>query len=497
MTKYFLGIDQGTTGTTTLLIDENWNSVSTGQVEHRQIYPQPGWVEHDPEEILAACSASVAEALRKYPSCNPKDIVSVGISNQGETCTIWEKATGRPIYNAIVWQDRRTSEFCDVLQAEHGDYIRNVTGLVPDAYFSASKFRWILDNVPGARERASRGELMAGTLDSFLIYRLSGKKSWVTDASTAGCTMLMRMKDGLWDETMLELCDIPAGLLPEINDCSKIYGFTDPEVFCGLRIPIAASLADAHAALCAQNCLLPGDIKSTYGTGVFMNMTTGDKLILSKNGLTSSLPWQIGGKRTYALGGSAYIAGGAVQWLRDGLGIVNRIGDSAALAQSVSDTGDVYFVPAFNGLAAPWWDQYARGLIIGITGGTSKAQIVRAVLESIAFQVYDNAMTMQLDSGSSISVMKADGGPVDNEFLMQFQADILGVPIQIPTEKESSAYGAAFLAALAVGEFSSIHDVKNCLKPKRQYLPNMSADERLSRVQRWHEAVKRSLKWAN
>lgn len=497
MGRYFLGIDQGTTGTTALLINEKWEVAARGYQEHRQIYPQPGWVEHDPEEILQGCVAAVGKALAACPQCRREDVVSLGIDNQGETCTVWEADTGRPIYNALVWQDRRTSAFCDQLKASHGDYIRRTTGLVADAYFSASKLRWILDNVEGARERAARGELMAGTLDSFLIYRLTGRKVWVTDASTAGRTMLMDMRRGQWDETMLDLCSIPRSLLPDIQDCSCAYAYTDPDVFCGLRIPVAASLADAHAALCAQGCLSPGDIKTTYGTGVFMNMNTGHNMILSQQGLTCSLPWQIGGVRTYALGGSAYIAGAAIQWLRDGLGIIDHAAQTQALAQSVADTGGVYFVPAFSGLAAPWWDQYARGLVIGITGGTTKAHLARAVLESIAFQVYDNAMTMQKDAGAPLTAMKADGGPVDNEFLMQFQADLLGVPVEIPNEKETSAYGAAFLAALAVGEFSDISEVKHCLKLKKRYLPAMSEDERLSRIDRWHRAVERSLNWAD
>jgi len=497
MGKYFLGIDQGTTGTTALLINDKWEVASRGYQKHRQIYPQPGWVEHDPEEILCACVSAVGKALAGCPQCRPEDIVCLGIDNQGETCTIWEADTGRPIYNALVWQDRRTSVFCDELKSSHGDYIRQTTGLVADAYFSASKFRWILDNVDGARERAARGELMAGTLDSFLIYRLTGKKVWITDASTAGRTMLMDMRQGKWDSTMLDLCEIPRSLLPEIQDCSCAYAFTDPEVFCGLHIPVAASLADAHAALCAQGCLSPGDIKTTYGTGVFMNMNTGNRMILSEHGLTCSLPWQINGLRTYALGGSAYIAGAAVQWLRDGLGIISDPGETQALAESVADTGGVYFVPAFSGLAAPWWDQYARGTVIGITGGTTKAHLARAVLESIAFQVYDNALTMQNDAHAPLTAMKADGGPVDNEFLMQFQADLLGVPVEIPNEKETSAYGAAFLAALALGEFSRIDDVKHCLKLKKRYLPHMSEDERLFRVDQWHRAVERSLNWAN
>lgn len=496
MAKYFLGIDQGTTGTTALLINEKWEVASRGYREHKQIYPKPGWVEHDAEEILDACLYAAQQAIDACPQCSTKDIVSLGIDNQGETCTIWNKKTGKPIFNALVWLDRRTADMCDALKKSDGEYIRATTGLHADAYYSASKWTWILDNVPGARDLAARGELCAGTLDSFLIFRITGGETWVTDASTAGRTMLMNMSKGEWDARMLDTFRIPRSILPDIHDCSEVYGYTDPDAFLGIRIPIGASLADAHAALAAQGCLDAGDIKATYGTGCFMNMIIGNQLILPEGGLTVSLPFQINRKRTYAFGGSVYIAGAAIQWLKDGIGLIGSAAETQALAQSVSDTNGVYFVPAFNGLAAPWWDQYARGTMVGVTASVTKAHIVRAVLESIAFQAFDNMEAMRKGANATLKTLKADGGPVDNAFLMQFQADILGSPVEIPNEKETSAYGAAFLAALAIREFGDIRDVKHCLKMKKRYEPQLSEDERLAKIDMWHKAVERSLNWA-
>lgn len=495
MAKYFLGIDQGTTGTTALLIDEKWNVVSRGYREHKQIYPRAGWVEHDAEEILDACLYAATQAIHGCPQCSMKDIVSLGIDNQGETCTLWNKKTGKSLHNALVWQDRRTADMCDKLKESDGGYIRRTTGLHADAYYSASKFTWLLDHVEGARELAAKGELCAGTLDSFIIFRITAGKTWVTDASTAGRTMLMDMHTGQWDDRMLNMFRIPKSILPDIHDCSEVYGYTDPDSFLGIQIPVGASLADAHAALAAQGCLDAGDIKATYGTGCFMNMIIGNEMILPEGGLTISLPFQINGQRTYAFGGSVYIAGAAIQWLRDGLGIINSATETQSLAESVNNTNGVYFVPAFNGLAAPWWDQYARGTMVGLTASVTKAHIVRAVLESIAFQAYDNMEAMRKGASTTLKTLKADGGPVDNAFLMQFQADILGSPVEIPNEKETSAYGAAFLAALAMGEFSDIRDAKQCLKMKKRYEPHLSDDERLAKIDMWHRAVERSLNW--
>lgn len=494
MKKFFLGIDQGTTGTTALLIDEHWNVVGRGYKEHKQIYPAPGWVEHDPEEVLDACRYVVDMAIRSCPSCQPSDIVSLGIDNQGETCTIWNINTGKPLNNAIVWQDRRTSDFCDRLKASHEDYIRETTGLLPDSYFSGPKLRWILHNVADAYEMAKRGEILAGTLDSYIIWKLT-RGLHIMDPSTAGRSMLMNINTAQWDDTMLTLCDIPKSILPKICDCSAVYGFTEPEEFLGLRVPICAALTDAYSALLAQGCLEPGNVKTSYGTGCFMNMFVGDKPVISKHKLLSALPWQIKGKRYYALSAGAYIAGAAIQWLRDGLQIIKEAPETQWMAESVSNTNGVYFVPAFVGLAAPWWDQYARGLLIGITGSVKKEHVVRAVLESIAFQVYDNTKIMELDANFPILAMKADGGLVDNRFLMQFQADLLGIPVEVAEEKESAAFGAAFLAALAMDEFDSIYDIKKIIKVKERYLPRMGTDERESLIAQWHRAVGRSKNW--
>ena len=497
MAKYYLGIDQGTTGTTVLLIDENWDVVSRGYKEHTQIYPKPGWVEHDPEEILSALIEATRQAISGCPECDPKDIVSVGIDNQGETCMAWDRRTGKPIYNAIVWQDRRTSGMIDsMISEEDSEYIRKVTGKIPDAYYSASKIAWILENVEEAGQLAKEGNLCAGTTDAFLIFRLTGGKAFVTDAATANLTMLENAPEGRWDERILDVFGIPMSILPEINDCSHIYGNTDPEVFLGLDIPIGASLADAYAALAAQGCLDPGDIKATYGTGCFMTMVVGKDRIIPANGLASSMPYQFDGVRTFALSGSIYMAGAAINWLRDGLGIIGSPQETETLAKSVPDTKGVYFVPAFTGLAAPWWDQYARGTIVGLTAAATKPHIVRSVLEAIAYQVCDNMQAFREAFPGEVKTLKVDGGPVDNEFLMQFQADMLGSPIEVPTEKETTAYGSAFLAALAAGEFEDIRDVKKCLKLKKRYEPSMSEDERQYRMDMWHKAVARSRNWA-
>ena len=494
MKRYFLGIDQGTTGTTTLLIDEKWNVVASKNIEHKQIYPKPGWVEHDPLEIWDAVLAGVDHVL-KQENIKASQIVCIGLDNQGETCAIWDKKTGRPLHNALVWQDRRTAGYADELGEKHGDYIRNTTGLMADAYFSGTKFRWLLDNVEGAREKAAKGELMAGTLDAYLIWRLTGGAAHITDPSTASRTLMLDLAKGQWDDKMLGILNVPKTILPEITDSSKIYGYTDPDIFFGEKIPVAAGITDALAALLAQACLDPGDIKTTYGTGCFMYINLGNTPVLSKNGLITVCAWSVNGKRTYAFDGGVYIAGAAIQWLRDKLKIISSSAESEEMAVRSDGNGGVYFVPAFSGLAAPHWDQYARGMMIGITGGTTREQIVRATLESIAFQVYDNAQVMKIDSGRQFTRMKADGGPVVNKFLMQFQADLLGTPVDIPVVTEMTAYGAAFLAALAVGEFGSVEDIRNCWKLQSRYEPKMSADEREFRISEWHRAVERCKNW--
>ena len=494
MKKYFLGIDQGTTGTTTLLINEKWDVVATKNIEHKQIYPKPGWVEHDPEEIWEALLAGV-DSVIKQEGIDPSQIVSLGLDNQGETCMIWDKKTGKPLYNALVWQDRRTAEYADELGEKHNTYIRNTTGLMADAYFSGTKFRWLLDNVPGARDKAANRELMAGTLDAYLIWRLTNGAAHVTDPSTASRTLMLDLAKGQWDDKMLDILNIPKSILPEVVDSSKIYGYTNPDIFFGQKIPVASGITDALAAMLAQACLEPGDIKTTYGTGCFMYINLGHKVVLSQNGLITVCAWSVNGERTYAFDGGVYIAGAAIQWLRDKLQIINNSAETEKMSIDAKDTGGVYFVPAFSGLAAPHWDQYARGMMIGITGGTTKEQIVRATLESIAFQVYDNAMVMIKDSGKQFAVMKADGGPVVNKFLMQFQADLLGTPVDVPVVTEMTAYGAAFLAALAVGEFNSIEDIRKCWKLQSRYEPKMGADEREFRLSEWHRAIERCKNW--
>ena len=495
MTRYYLGIDQGTTGTTALLVDQAFHVVGKKNVEHTQIYPRPGWVEHDPLEIWDAVHQAAAGVLLEH-GVLPSQIRAIGLDNQGETCLVWDRHTGQPVYNAIVWQDRRTAAYADRLTQGYITLIREKTGLNPDAYFSATKLRWILDNVPGVREAASKGDILAGTLDSYLIWRLTGGEAFVTDPSTASRTMMFNLKTLDWDDDLLTLYDIPRGILPRVRSSSEVYGYTAEDAFFGNRIPVASCITDALAAMLAQACLSRGDIKTTYGTGCFMYANLGNTVSYSRNGLLTVAAWQAGDNITYAFDGGVYIAGAAVQWLRDKMKLIANSAQTEAIADSVTDTGDVYFVPAFSGLAAPHWDQYARGMIIGITGGTTGAHVVRATLESIAFQVYDNAMVMQKDMGEALTVMKVDGGPVVNNFLMQFQADILGVPVDVPEVTEMTAYGAAFLAALAVGDFGSLDDIRGCWRLARRYEPKMSADERQYRLSRWHKAVELSKGWA-
>lgn len=494
MKRYFLGIDQGTTGSTALLIDEQWKVVATRNVEHTQIYPNPGWVEHDPEEIWEAIQRAVAGVLRDV-GASASQVVSIGIDNQGETCMVWDKNTGKPVHNALVWQDRRTAEYADELNEKYGEMIVKRTGLGPDAYFSATKIKWILDNVEGVRAKIDKGEIMAGTLDSWLIWKFTGGEAFITDTSTASRTMMMDIHKGQWDQELLDIYNIPKEILPEITDSSKIYGYTTPETFFGEKKPVASCITDALAAMCAQGCLDKGDLKTTYGTGCFMYTNLGDTVRYSDNGLITVSSWQVDGKINYAFDGGVYIAGAAVQWLRDGLQIIEKSSQTEAMALSVKDTGGVYFVPAFAGLAAPHWDQYARGMMVGITGGTKREHIVRATLESIAFQVRDNAMMMEKDSGYNFSLMKVDGGPVVNQFLMQFQADILGKEVQVPVVTEMTPYGAAFLAALACGEFNSINDVRDCWELQRSYVPKMSQDEREYRIGEWNRAIERCKQW--
>lgn len=492
---YYLGVDQGTTGTTALILDDRWNVCARGYKEHTQHYPKPGWVEHDPEEIWQKTRESIALALDRV-GLKVSDIRVMGLDNQGETCMVWDKTTGAPVYNAIVWQDRRTAQAADRLRADAGELIREKTGVPVDAYFSGLKIQWILDNVEDARRRAEKGELMAGTLDTYLLWKLSGGKLNITDPSTASRTMLFNIHTAQWDDEILDLLNIPRSVLPEVVDTSGRLGHTAPEALPGGAIPIGSSVVDQPAALFGQACFKKGAVKTTYGTGCFMLMNTGSGPVRSRHGLVTTVVWRLKGEVTYALDGGVYIAGAAVQWLKDGLKIIHDVAETEALSRTVPHTGGVYFVPAFAGLAAPHWDQYARGMIIGITGGTTRAHIARATLEAIALQVRENLDVMRKDSGMAIEVMRADGGAVVNQFLMQFQADILGIPVDVPVINETTALGAAYLAALGIGDFGSLEEIAANWKLHKRYEPAISEDERETRLAKWKKAVERCKQWA-
>ncbi len=493
--KYYLGIDQGTTGTTALLLDENWDIAQRGYKEHKQYYPKPGWVEHDPIEIWHRIIETFQQIILEE-GIDGKDIACIGLDNQGETVMLWDNITGLPVYNAIVWQDRRTAKMADEVAEKHGEVIREKTGLVIDAYFSALKIKWIIDNVDGVKQKIQEGRIFAGTLDTWMIWKMTGGEAHVTDASTASRTMLLNIHTGKWDEEILNILDIPASILPEIRSSAEIYGYTMPSVFAGAKIPISGSVVDQQAALFGQACFEPGTVKTTYGTGCFMLMNTGDTPIYSDNGLLTTVAWGLNGKTTFALDGGVYITGAAVQWLRDGIKIIDNAADTEAMATSIEDTKGLYFVPAFVGLAAPHWDQYARGMIIGITGGTTKEDLARATLESIAYQVKDNLDVMIKDSKIPINVMRVDGGAVVNEFLMQFQADILGIPVDVPVITETTALGAAYLAAYGIGEFKSLDELKDKWKLYKRYEPKMPDDVREELLKNWRRAVERCKGWA-
>lgn len=496
MNKYYMGIDQGTTGTTVLILDEEWNQLSRGYKEHSQYYPKPGWVEHDPLEIWERIKEAVGIAVEKADVKNMDEIACIGLDNQGETVVLWDNVTGIPVYNAIVWQDKRTAREADAIVEKYGEMIREKTGLVVDAYFSATKIKWVIDNVPGVKEKIERNRINAGTLDTWMIWKMTHGKVFVTDQSTASRTMLFNIHTGQWDNEILEALDIPKSILPEIRNSAEIYGTTDPLDFYGARIPISGSVVDQQAALFGQACFDPGTVKTTYGTGCFMLMNTGKQPICSENGLLTTVGWGLDeGEMTFALDGGIYIAGAAVQWLRDKLGIIANAAETEAMAESVPDTGGIYFVPAFSGLAAPHWDQYARGTIVGLTGGTTREQIVRATLESMAYQVKDNLDVMIGDSGIDIKVMRVDGGASVNEFLMQFQADILGIPVDVPVINETTALGAAYLAAYGIGEFKNLDEIKGKWKLKKRYEPKMDSETREKLLKKWHKAVERAKDW--
>jgi len=492
--KHILALDQGTTSSRAIVFDHAGAIVAVAQQEFRQIFPQPGWVEHDANEIWASQSGVAADALQKA-GLTASDIAAIGLTNQRETTVVWDRATGRPICNAIVWQDRRTAGACDRLRrAGHAPMIRKKTGLVVDAYFSGTKLAWILQHIPGAKARARRGELAFGTIDSWLVWNLTGGRVHVTDVSNASRTMLFNLKTCDWDDDLLALFGIPRSLLPAVRDSSEVYG--DCTLWGG-AIPIAGIAGDQQAALFGQACTKPGLVKNTYGTGCFMLMNTGTKPIASKNNLLTTVAWRIGGRTEYALEGSIFIAGAVVQWLRDGLGLIKSSAEVEALAASVPDNGGVYLVPAFAGLGAPHWDQSARGLLAGVTRGTTAAHLARAALEGIAHQVHDVLRAMQSDSGIKLKELRVDGGACANNLLMQFQADVLGVPVVRPRVAETTALGAAYLAGLAVGYWKNPAEIAAQWQSDRRFTPGMKAAPRTRLLAGWTKALARSRHWAD
>jgi glycerol kinase len=492
--KYILALDQGTTSSRSIIFDHSGSIVATGQQEYNQIYPQSGWVEHDPDEIWRSQIATAVEALSRA-NLKASDITAVGITNQRETTIIWDRATGTPIQNAIVWQDRRTSEICDQVRSQHGEIIKRKTGLEIDAYFSASKIKWLLDNVPNARSRAEAGELAFGTVDTWLVWKLTNGRSHVTDPSNASRTMLFNINSLEWDDELLRIFDIPRAMLPAVGSSSEIIAeLEEPRELRG--IPIAGIAGDQQAALFGQACFDRGSTKNTYGTGCFMLQNVGDRPATSTNRLLSTIGWQIAGRTEYALEGSVFIGGAVVQWLRDALGIIERSGDVENLAASVNDNGGVFFVPALAGLGAPHWDQAARGMIIGLTRGTGKAHIARAALESIAFQTADLLTAMNLDSHQTVPELRVDGGATCNDSLLQFQADILRIPVVRSQTAETTALGAAYMAGLAVGFWSSKAELSEHWRADRRFEPQMREMDAAALSDRWHEAVQRSLGWA-
>jgi glycerol kinase len=493
MEKYILSLDQGTSSSRAIVFDHKGQIRSVAQREFTQYFPKPGWVEHNPHEIWSSQASVIAEAITSI-DINGHNIAGIGITNQRETTIVWDRETEEPIYNAIVWQDRRTSEYCDSLkEAGHTEFIRSRTGLIIDAYFSATKIKWILDNVPGARERAEKGKLMFGTVDTWLIWRLTRGDVHVTDVSNASRTMLFNIHTLQWDEELLRLFDIPLSMMPEVRSSSEVYGHTKSTIFAH-EVPISGIAGDQQAALFGQMCVEPGAVKNTYGTGCFLLMNSGEKPIDSKNNLLTTIAWKIGDTVNYALEGSIFVGGSVVQWLRDGLGIIRSSSEVEALAASVPDTAGVYFVPALTGLAAPYWDQYARGSISGISRGTTAAHIARAALEGIAYQTLDIVDAMQRDSGIKLCELKVDGGAARNNLLMQFQSDLLFTRVIRPKVTETTALGAAYLAGLAVGYWDSIEDIKQQWQADCVFEPAAEPEQIEKAIDGWHDAVRRVLK---
>ena len=492
--KYILSLDQGTTSSRAILFDQAGAIVAVAQKEFPQIFPKPGWVEHDPMDIWSTQAGVATEALANA-GVTARDVAAIGIANQRETTIVWDRKTGKPICNSIVWQDRRTAAACDALRRQGMErLIRRKTGLVIDAYFSATKLQWILRHVPGARARAKAGDLAFGTVDSWLVWNLTGGKLHVTDVSNASRTMLYNIRTGEWDDELLELFDVPASLLPEVRSSSEVYGsatlFTDP-------VPIAGLAGDQQAALFGQACHRPGLVKNTYGTGCFMLMHTGREPITSRNRLVTTVAWKIGDRTEYALEGSIFIAGAVVQWLRDGLGLIRSSNEVEKLAAQVANNGGVYFVPGFAGLGAPHWDPYARGIIAGLTRGASAGHIARAALESIAYQVMDVLKAMESDAGIRLKELRVDGGACANNLLMQFQADLLGVPVVRPRTTETTALGAAYLAGLATGYWADQSDIARRWAVDRKFTPRMKPAVRKRLCSGWEKALKRAMAWAD
>ena len=492
--KYIMSLDQGTTSSRCILFDKAGNICATAQKEFRQIFPQPGWVEHDAMEIWRTTLEVAKNAMEKL-NVEASDIAAIGITNQRETTVVWDRATGEPIFNAIVWQCRRTSDMIDKLVAEgHGDKIRSKTGLVPDAYFSGSKIAWLLNNVPGARERAERGELAFGTIDTWLIWNLTGGKVHVTDQTNASRTMIYNIHDLCWDKELLDLLGIPESLLPEVKPSSHVYGKTEYELLGG-EIPISGAAGDQQCAMFGQCCFEPGQMKNTYGTGCFLLMNTGREAVASKNGMLTTIAVGYEDHVEYALEGSIFVAGAAIQWLRDQIDVLANAKESYQYATSVKDTAGAYVVPAFTGLGAPHWKQHARGAVVGITRGFARAHLVRATLESLAYQTYDICKAMEQDSGIPIADLKVDGGACANDFLMQFQSDILNCNVQRPKCIETTALGAAYLAGLAVGYWESLDDIRSNWAIDKIFDPAMEEADRAAKLKGWHKAVKCAILW--
>ena len=490
--KFILALDQGTTSSRAIVFDHNGQIKSVAQKEFTQYFPQPGWVEHNPNEIWSSQASVIAEAISAI-DINGLDIAGIGITNQRETTIVWDIDTEEPIYNAIVWQDRRTAEYCDKLKAQGlTDKIHEKTGLIVDAYFSGTKIKWILDNVPGARKRAEMGKLRFGNVDAWLVWRLTRGEVHVTDVTNASRTMLFNIHDLKWDEDLLKLLDIPLSMMPEVKSSSEIYGHTKTTIFAH-EVPISGIAGDQQAALFGQMCIEAGAIKNTYGTGCFVMLNTGRKPVMSKNNLLTTIAWKIGDRVDYALEGSIYVGGSVVQWLRDGLGFITSSSEIEDLASTVPDSGGVYFVPALTGLAAPYWDQYARGTIVGITRGTTRAHIARAALDGIAFQTYDIAQAMAKDMEAPLTELKVDGGASRNNLLMQYQSNLLGIKVVRPKITETTALGAAYLAGLAVGFWKDIDEIKNQWQVERSFEPLTDSEEMAAAKAGWADAIGRTL----